>query len=98
MSDKPFHFSLFFIFTCVRTGFCSLAQFNMDANVYCRSIAGESCWHSLIDEVVTMCFRLSEVVSPVVNSSSPEGHLPVDFQPGFVFSGKVGRSKCRPVY
>jgi hypothetical protein len=29
-----------------------------------------------------MCFCLSEVVGPIVNSSSPEGHLPMDFQPG----------------
>jgi hypothetical protein len=29
-----------------------------------------------------MCFCLGEVVGPIVNSSSPEGHLPMNFQAG----------------
>jgi hypothetical protein len=40
-----------------------------------------------------MCFRLTEVVGPIVNSSSPEGHLPMDFQPGVYVMVKVGDSR-----
>ncbi|KAF4521441.1 hypothetical protein B566_EDAN010598 [Ephemera danica] len=41
-------------------------------------------WRALIDELVETCFQLNAVVAPVVNSSSPEGHLPMDFESGLV--------------
>jgi hypothetical protein len=40
-----------------------------------------------------MCFCLTEVVGPVVNSSSPEGHLPMDFQPGVYVVAEMGESR-----
>lgn len=36
-------------------------------------------WRPLIRRLLTTCKALIEVVSPIVNSSSPEGHLPNDF-------------------
>jgi hypothetical protein len=51
-----------------------------------------------------MCFHLCEVVGPIVNSSSPEGHLPMDFQPGMYlvifrdlgqFVGKIVKCFCK---
>ncbi|XP_053314799.1 thyroid adenoma-associated protein [Spea bombifrons] len=35
-------------------------------------------WRQLISELISMSYRLSEVVSPVVHSSSPEGLMPMD--------------------
>ncbi|XP_014094580.2 tRNA (32-2'-O)-methyltransferase regulator THADA [Bactrocera oleae] len=36
-------------------------------------------WRIIIAELIVLCKELTTVVSPVVNSSSPEGHLPNDF-------------------
>ncbi|XP_062375693.1 thyroid adenoma-associated protein [Sardina pilchardus] len=35
-------------------------------------------WRCLVSELVAMCYRMSDVVSPVVQSSSPEGLIPMD--------------------
>ncbi|KAL0272341.1 UNVERIFIED_CONTAM: hypothetical protein PYX00_005354 [Menopon gallinae] len=42
-------------------------------------------WSSVIDDLIKLSFRMIHVVSCVVNSSSPEGHLPSDFQSDFEF-------------
>lgn len=39
----------------------------------------KSKWLILIRSLVALCFKLDKIVSPIVNSSSPEGHLPMDF-------------------
>lgn len=36
-------------------------------------------WRILIAEVIVICKELTTVVGPIVNNSSPEGHLPNDF-------------------
>ncbi|XP_055912473.1 thyroid adenoma-associated protein homolog [Eupeodes corollae] len=36
-------------------------------------------WRILVAEVIVICKELTTVVGPVVNNSSPEGHLPNDF-------------------
>ncbi|XP_063047806.1 thyroid adenoma-associated protein [Engraulis encrasicolus] len=39
-------------------------------------LAGE--WRALVPELISVCYRMSDVVSPVVQSSSPEGLIPMD--------------------
>ncbi|KAM9726802.1 thyroid adenoma-associated protein isoform 2-T3 [Menidia menidia] len=35
-------------------------------------------WRHLVSELIAVCYRMSDVVSPVVQSSSPEGLIPMD--------------------
>uniref|UniRef100_A0A672ZVR7 tRNA (32-2'-O)-methyltransferase regulator THADA n=1 Tax=Sphaeramia orbicularis TaxID=375764 RepID=A0A672ZVR7_9TELE len=35
-------------------------------------------WQRLVSELIAVCYRMSDVVSPVVQSSSPEGLIPMD--------------------
>ncbi|KAM9847598.1 thyroid adenoma-associated protein [Aulostomus maculatus] len=35
-------------------------------------------WKRLVSELIAVCYRMSDVVSPVVQSSSPEGLIPMD--------------------
>lgn len=35
-----------------------------------------------MEGLIELSFNIDRVVSPVVNSSSPEGHLPMDFNTG----------------
>uniref|UniRef100_UPI0037E7F30F thyroid adenoma-associated protein n=1 Tax=Semicossyphus pulcher TaxID=241346 RepID=UPI0037E7F30F len=35
-------------------------------------------WRRLVSELIAVCYRMSDVVSPVVQSSSPEGLIPMD--------------------
>lgn len=36
-------------------------------------------WKNCVQRIIELCKRLTDVVGPIVNSSSPEGHLPNDF-------------------
>ena len=40
-------------------------------------------WTDLINQIIELCYEVSKVVSPIVNSSSPEG----------IFQDKLGSSK-----
>lgn len=42
-------------------------------------LSQEITWRILIAELIVLCKDLTNVVAPIVNSSSPEGHLPNDF-------------------
>ncbi|XP_067637343.1 tRNA (32-2'-O)-methyltransferase regulator THADA isoform X3 [Eurosta solidaginis] len=44
-----------------------------------QALAQDITWRIIIAELILLCKELTNVVSPVVNSSSPEGHLPNDF-------------------
>uniref|UniRef100_A0A671MCS0 tRNA (32-2'-O)-methyltransferase regulator THADA n=2 Tax=Sinocyclocheilus anshuiensis TaxID=1608454 RepID=A0A671MCS0_9TELE len=35
-------------------------------------------WRAVVSELIGLCYRMSDVVSPVVQSSSPEGLIPMD--------------------
>ncbi|XP_053445859.1 thyroid adenoma-associated protein isoform X2 [Nycticebus coucang] len=63
------------------------ASFPMYGRVHC--IAGAlqklslnlqlvSEWRPMVEKLLLMCYRLSAVVSPVIQSSSPEGLIPMD--------------------
>nr|XP_020479792.1 thyroid adenoma-associated protein isoform X2 [Monopterus albus] len=39
-------------------------------------------WRCLVSELIAVCYRMSDVVSPVVQSSSPEGLIPIDTDSG----------------
>lgn len=52
-------------------------------------------WKSLIFEIITLSKELTTVVGPVVNNSSPEGHLPSDFSP---LNGNETTDKCFKVF
>ncbi|KAM9318529.1 thyroid adenoma-associated protein [Pholidichthys leucotaenia] len=43
-----------------------------------ESLSESERWRVLVSELIAMCYRMSEVVSPVVQSSSPEGLIPMD--------------------
>jgi Putative death-receptor fusion protein (DUF2428) len=44
--------------------------------------AESKSWKDLTDRLVLMCFEMNATVAPIVNSTSPEGHLPMDFETG----------------
>lgn len=39
-------------------------------------------WKEMVTRLILMSYNLSAVVSPVVQSSSPEGLIPMDSDPG----------------
>uniref|UniRef100_A0A3P8YHM8 tRNA (32-2'-O)-methyltransferase regulator THADA n=1 Tax=Esox lucius TaxID=8010 RepID=A0A3P8YHM8_ESOLU len=45
-------------------------------NTRCLTLCGQ--WRSVVSELITVSYRMSDVVSPVVQSSSPEGLIPMD--------------------
>uniref|UniRef100_A0A672GSV2 tRNA (32-2'-O)-methyltransferase regulator THADA n=1 Tax=Salarias fasciatus TaxID=181472 RepID=A0A672GSV2_SALFA len=47
-------------------------------NLDTRSLTHTEQWRSLVTELIAVCYRMSDVVSPVVQSSSPEGLIPMD--------------------
>lgn len=48
----------------------------------CRSLVLIGQWRSLVVELIATSYRMSYVVSPVVQSSSPEGLIPMDTDSG----------------
>lgn len=49
-----------------------------------RSLSLMEQWRSLVSQLIAVCYRMSDVVSPVVQSSSPEGLIPMDSESGNV--------------
>ncbi|CAG10188.1 unnamed protein product [Tetraodon nigroviridis] len=47
-----------------------------------RSLSLMEEWRSLVSQLIAVCYRMSDVVSPVVQSSSPEGLIPMDSESG----------------
>ena len=47
-----------------------------------RNLSQMEQWRSLVSELIAVCYRMSDVVSPVVQSSSPEGLIPMDSDSG----------------
>jgi len=47
-----------------------------------RSLSQAEQWRRLVPELIAVCYRMSDVVSPVVQSSSPEGLIPMDTDTG----------------
>lgn len=47
-----------------------------------RSLTETEQWQALVSELIAVCYRMSDVVSPVVQSSSPEGLIPMDNDSG----------------
>ncbi|KAJ8014230.1 hypothetical protein DPEC_G00038090 [Dallia pectoralis] len=45
-------------------------------NTRCLTMSGQ--WRSVVSEMIAVSYRMSDVVSPVVQSSSPEGLIPMD--------------------
>ncbi|XP_051271703.1 thyroid adenoma-associated protein homolog isoform X2 [Dicentrarchus labrax] len=43
-----------------------------------ESLSRTEQWRCLVSELIAVCYRMSDVVSPVVQSSSPEGLIPMD--------------------
>uniref|UniRef100_I3J4G4 tRNA (32-2'-O)-methyltransferase regulator THADA n=1 Tax=Oreochromis niloticus TaxID=8128 RepID=I3J4G4_ORENI len=43
-----------------------------------ESLSQTEQWRFLVSELIAVCYRMSDVVSPVVQSSSPEGLIPMD--------------------
>lgn len=69
-SSGPMHGSL----SCIR----HLLQLVPDF----RKLDRLSSWQKLLRDLINLCFKVNDIVTPVVNSSSPEGHLPMDFNQG----------------
>lgn len=47
-----------------------------------RNLTQMEQWRSLVSDLISVCYRMSDVVSPVVQSSSPEGLIPMDSDSG----------------
>ena len=47
-----------------------------------RTLSQSEQWRCLVSELIAVCYRMSDVVSPVVQSSSPEGLIPMDTDSG----------------
>ncbi|KAM7385101.1 hypothetical protein PAMP_001198 [Pampus punctatissimus] len=47
-------------------------------HLHTESLSHTGQWRCLVSEMIAMCYRMSDVVSPVVQSSSPEGLIPMD--------------------
>lgn len=47
-----------------------------------RTLTQTEQWRGLVSALISVCYRMSEVVSPVVQSSSPEGLIPMDSDSG----------------
>ncbi|XP_062851967.1 thyroid adenoma-associated protein [Trichomycterus rosablanca] len=43
-----------------------------------RSLQLETEWRQIVSELIALCYRICDVVAPVVQSSSPEGLIPMD--------------------
>ncbi|KAF7710664.1 hypothetical protein HF521_009536 [Silurus meridionalis] len=43
-----------------------------------RSLQMQANWSQVVADLMALCYRMSDVVSPVVQSSSPEGLIPMD--------------------
>ncbi|XP_024152640.1 thyroid adenoma-associated protein [Oryzias melastigma] len=43
-----------------------------------QSLTQTQQWRSLVSQLIAVCYRMSDVVLPVVQSSSPEGLIPMD--------------------
>lgn len=48
----------------------------------CSSLQLENEWRRAVTELLTLCYRICDVVAPVVQSSSPEGLIPMDTDSG----------------
>lgn len=63
-----------------------------------RSLCHTEQWRCLVSELIAVCYRLSDVVSPVVQSSSPEGLIPMDAATGafwfFTFGDFIFCESC----
>ena len=62
-----------------------------------------SHWRSLVAELISVCYRMSDVVSPVVQSSSPEGLIPMDTESGRLLplahsEHSLKRRMCAPAF
>ncbi|KAG7301911.1 hypothetical protein JYU34_013330 [Plutella xylostella] len=42
------------------------------------AISSSQQWSALIADVISTCMRVTDCAAPIVNNSSPEGHLPMD--------------------
>ncbi|KAJ0004955.1 hypothetical protein NQD34_011169 [Periophthalmus magnuspinnatus] len=47
-----------------------------------KNLSEAEQWWALVSELITVCYRTSDVVAPVVQSSSPEGLIPMDNDSG----------------
>ena len=47
-----------------------------------RSLTLTEQWRGVVSELIAVCYRMSDIVSPVVQSSSPEGLIPMDTDSG----------------
>ncbi|XP_068183222.1 thyroid adenoma-associated protein [Antennarius striatus] len=43
-----------------------------------ESLSQTEQWRGVVSDLIAVCYRMSDVVSPVVQSSSPEGLIPMD--------------------
>ena len=69
---------IFVVFWCLCDKCMSLCVF--------RSLRQTEQWRCLVSELIAVCYRMSDVVSPVVQSSSPEGLIPMDTDSGNLIS------------
>lgn len=58
--------------------FFSNGLHNVEIMCYFRDLKETEQWRGLVSDLIAVCYRMSEVVSPVVQSSSPEGLIPMD--------------------
>lgn len=71
-----------YIYHCILSCYNTSSKWLCVCVFVCRSLQLQAEWSQVVSDLVALCYRMSDVVSPVVQSSSPEGLIPMDTNSG----------------
>lgn len=76
----------------------SISLIEMVCVCVCRSLQLQAEWSQVVSDLIALCYRMSDVVSPVIQSSSPEGLIPMDTDSGSHFKCTLTLKHIKSVY